>query len=169
MGIRTYGLNAVDWEQRIDHDRLRQQRLARLQEALERSELGALLSFDFHNIRYMTSCWRRASGPGCCARATTGCCRWAPRTPGGAAGPPPAGRTCWRRSRGPASAGTRSSCRRCGRARRFRSTSGTPAPDMPVRWLETQAPCPPMRHSYRFTRDWDYLSAALSSSGGQGG
>ena len=37
MGIRTYGLNAVDWEQRIDHDRLRQQRLARLQEALERS------------------------------------------------------------------------------------------------------------------------------------
>ncbi|MCW8378891.1 cupin domain-containing protein [Streptomyces justiciae] len=27
----------------------------------------------------------------------------------------------------------------------------------PVRWLETQAPQPPSRHSYRFTRDWDYL------------
>jgi quercetin dioxygenase-like cupin family protein len=32
--------------------------------------------------------------------------------------------------------------------------------DMPVRWLETQAPCPPTRHSYRFTRDWEYLAAA---------
>ncbi|MFI9828630.1 cupin domain-containing protein [Streptomyces sp. NPDC051913] len=27
----------------------------------------------------------------------------------------------------------------------------------PVRWLETQAPQPPSRHSYRFTRDWDCL------------
>ena len=35
-----------------------------------------------------------------------------------------------------------------------------PAP-RPVRWLETQAPMPPARHSYRFTRDWDYLAAAL--------
>jgi Xaa-Pro aminopeptidase len=55
MGIRTYGLNAVDWEERIDLDRLRRERLARLKDALDRSELGALLSFDFHNIRYMTS------------------------------------------------------------------------------------------------------------------
>lgn len=29
--------------------------------------------------------------------------------------------------------------------------------DRPVRWLETQAPAPPPRHSYRFTRDWNYL------------
>jgi len=55
MGIRTYGPNAVDWEERVDVDRLRTQRLGRLKEALDRSELGALLSFDFHNIRYMTS------------------------------------------------------------------------------------------------------------------
>ena len=55
MGIRTYGPNAVDWEERVDFDRLRTERLARLKEALDRSELGALLSFDFHNIRYMTS------------------------------------------------------------------------------------------------------------------
>jgi Xaa-Pro aminopeptidase len=55
MGIRTYGPNAVDWEARVDLDRLRTQRLARLREALERSDLGALLTFDFHNIRYMTS------------------------------------------------------------------------------------------------------------------
>ncbi|MEV1085496.1 cupin domain-containing protein [Streptomyces sp. NPDC050211] len=33
----------------------------------------------------------------------------------------------------------------------------------PVRWLETQAPQPPVRHSYRFTRDWDYLREVLGS------
>ena len=55
MGIRTYGPNAVDWEQRIDVDRLRRERLARLKQTLQGSELGALLTFDFHNMRYMTS------------------------------------------------------------------------------------------------------------------
>jgi quercetin dioxygenase-like cupin family protein len=37
-----------------------------------------------------------------------------------------------------------------------------PGPE-PVRWLETQAPQPPSRHSYRFVRDWDYLRARLGS------
>jgi Xaa-Pro aminopeptidase len=55
MGIRTYGPNAVDWEQRIDLDRLRRDRLARLKRTLDDSDLGALLTFDFHNMRYMTS------------------------------------------------------------------------------------------------------------------
>lgn len=31
----------------------------------------------------------------------------------------------------------------------------------PVRWLETQAPQPPSRHSYRFRRDWSYLESVL--------
>ena len=31
----------------------------------------------------------------------------------------------------------------------------------PLRWLETQAPQPPARHSYRFGRDWAYLTQAL--------
>jgi quercetin dioxygenase-like cupin family protein len=30
-----------------------------------------------------------------------------------------------------------------------------------VRWLETQSPQPPSRHSYRFNRDWDYLGKKL--------
>jgi mannose-6-phosphate isomerase-like protein (cupin superfamily) len=34
-----------------------------------------------------------------------------------------------------------------------------------VRWLETQSPQPPIRHSYRFSRDWDYLSAKLAKDG----
>jgi mannose-6-phosphate isomerase-like protein (cupin superfamily) len=33
-----------------------------------------------------------------------------------------------------------------------------------VRWLETQAPQPPSRHSYRFRRDWAYLTEALAAS-----
>jgi quercetin dioxygenase-like cupin family protein len=32
----------------------------------------------------------------------------------------------------------------------------------PVRWLETQSPQPPARHSYRFNREWDYLAEKLS-------
>ena len=55
MAIHTYGLNAVDWEQRVDLGRLRAERLARLKVQLEGSSLGALLSFDFGNIRYMTA------------------------------------------------------------------------------------------------------------------
>jgi Xaa-Pro aminopeptidase len=55
MAVRTYGPNAVDWEARVDLTRLRADRLRRLRGALEGSELGALLTFDFSNIRYMTS------------------------------------------------------------------------------------------------------------------
>ena len=38
--------------------------------------------------------------------------------------------------------------------------------DGPVRWLETQAPQPPARHSYRFARDWDYLRQRLDGGDG---
>src|SRR6266478_8669061 len=55
MAIRTFGTMAVDWEQRVDFERLRTQRLAKLKAQLERSDLGALLSFDMSNTRYMTA------------------------------------------------------------------------------------------------------------------
>src|SRR5512132_2506633 len=55
MAIRTFGSNAVDWEQRIDLDRLRRDRLARITAEHERSSLGGLLCFDFSNIRYLTA------------------------------------------------------------------------------------------------------------------
>jgi Xaa-Pro aminopeptidase len=51
----TFGLNAVDWEQRLDTDALRNDRLARAKKLLEESDLGALLLFDMGNIRYVTS------------------------------------------------------------------------------------------------------------------
>ena len=55
MPIATFGTNAVDWEERINFDRLRSDRLASLRRHLEESDLGALLAFDFSNIRYMSA------------------------------------------------------------------------------------------------------------------
>jgi Xaa-Pro dipeptidase len=55
MAVRTFGQAAVDWEERVNLDRLRDERLRRLCDTLEGSELGALLAFDFANIRYMSS------------------------------------------------------------------------------------------------------------------
>ena len=45
----------VDWEQRVDFARLRAERLGKVQRALERSELGALILFDMNNVRYTTA------------------------------------------------------------------------------------------------------------------
>src|SRR5436305_15279893 len=55
MAIRTYGTMGVDWERRIDFDRLRRERLARIKELLAKSELGALVCFDMNNVRYITA------------------------------------------------------------------------------------------------------------------
>ena len=56
MNIASRGATmAVDWEQRIDFPRLRAERLQKAREALEASDLGALLLFDPNNIRYVTS------------------------------------------------------------------------------------------------------------------
>src|SRR5262245_60774481 len=46
---------AVDWENRIDFDRLRRERLARVKDELAKSNLGALLCFDMNNVRYITA------------------------------------------------------------------------------------------------------------------
>ena len=55
MALRTYGTMAVDWEQRVDLERLRTERLARAKRALAESQLGAMLCFDMNNIRYITA------------------------------------------------------------------------------------------------------------------
>ena len=51
------GHMGVDYEHRVDFDRLRRYRLARAKAALEASECGAFLLFDFYNIRYTTQTW----------------------------------------------------------------------------------------------------------------
>ena len=56
MRIASRGATmAVDWEQRVDFDRLRRARLENTKRALAASDLGALLLFDPNNIRYVTS------------------------------------------------------------------------------------------------------------------
>jgi Xaa-Pro dipeptidase len=47
----------VDYEERVDFARLRDYRLDRARAALEASECGAFLLFDFYNIRYTTHTW----------------------------------------------------------------------------------------------------------------
>ena len=51
------GHMGVDYEERVDFARLREYRLGRAKAALERSECGAFLLFDFYNIRYTTQTW----------------------------------------------------------------------------------------------------------------
>jgi Xaa-Pro aminopeptidase len=48
---------SVDYEERVDFGRLRSYRLDRARAALEGSECGAFLLFDFYNIRYTTQTW----------------------------------------------------------------------------------------------------------------
>jgi Xaa-Pro aminopeptidase len=55
MALKTYGTMGVDFEERVDFERLRTQRLARIKRLLKESELGALLCFDMNNIRYITA------------------------------------------------------------------------------------------------------------------
>jgi Xaa-Pro aminopeptidase len=55
--INTPGHMGVDFEARVDFDRLRSYRLARAREALMASDLAAVLLFDFYNIRYVSGTW----------------------------------------------------------------------------------------------------------------
>jgi Xaa-Pro aminopeptidase len=54
-GIAAPGIQQVDWEQRVEMDRLRTYRFERAKAALEASDLGAVLVFETSNVRYLTS------------------------------------------------------------------------------------------------------------------
>ena len=53
--LPAFGTMGVDFEERVDYRRLHNYRLARARQALEKSDLGALLVMDINNIRYLTS------------------------------------------------------------------------------------------------------------------
>jgi branched-chain amino acid transport system substrate-binding protein len=55
MAIKSYGLMTVDWEERVNVERLRTERLTRIKRLLKESEMGALLCFDMVNVRYITA------------------------------------------------------------------------------------------------------------------
>ena len=50
----SWGMMAKDWEQGIDYARLHKARVKRAQEAIRHAGLGAVLAFNFDNIRYIT-------------------------------------------------------------------------------------------------------------------
>ncbi|MGQ0849319.1 MAG: M24 family metallopeptidase [Actinomycetota bacterium] len=52
---RAPGVMGVDWEARVDFERLRQYRLGRVRRMLEAFDLGAVLLFETSNIRYATA------------------------------------------------------------------------------------------------------------------
>jgi len=51
----AFGKYAVDYEARIDYDRLRKERLQRAKDQLNNDGLGAIITWEEANIRYMTS------------------------------------------------------------------------------------------------------------------
>jgi Xaa-Pro aminopeptidase len=55
MSLKSYGLMTVDWEERVNVERLRTERLARIKRVLKESDIGALLCFDMNNVRYITA------------------------------------------------------------------------------------------------------------------
>src|SRR5271165_5438518 len=58
----SWGMMAKDWEKGIDYDRLRNQRLARAQEAIRHAGLGGVIAFNFDNVRYITGTPYRRMG-----------------------------------------------------------------------------------------------------------
>ena len=56
-GRVPFGTQSVDWEERINMDRMRRYRMRRVKQQMERMKLGAILSVNEWNMRYMTSTW----------------------------------------------------------------------------------------------------------------
>src|SRR5437899_4778005 len=53
--MANFGTVGVDWQQRVNWDRLRKYRLERARERMKAHNLGALLLMYDENVRYMTS------------------------------------------------------------------------------------------------------------------
>jgi len=57
-----FGLMGVDWEERINFDRMRRERLQKAKDALENSDLDAMFIFRLEDVRYVTG-FRSHIGP----------------------------------------------------------------------------------------------------------
>jgi hypothetical protein len=55
VALKSFGTTNVAWEERVNFERFRTDRLSRIKGLLKESELGALLTFDMNNIRYQTA------------------------------------------------------------------------------------------------------------------
>jgi Xaa-Pro aminopeptidase len=55
---RLYSQTGADWQYRVDYERMRKDRLARLREQMSKNDLGALVLFAGANIRYATGSYQ---------------------------------------------------------------------------------------------------------------
>src|SRR5579864_6904134 len=55
---RLYSQTGADWQYRVDFDRLRKERLAKLRASMKTNDLGALVLFAGANIRYATASYQ---------------------------------------------------------------------------------------------------------------
>ena len=55
---RLFGMTGVDWESRIDFDRMRKERLARAKEEMAKHDLGAMILYHGANVRYVTAVYQ---------------------------------------------------------------------------------------------------------------
>jgi len=55
---RVYSQTGADWQQRVDFDRLRRERLEKLQAEMMKDDIGALVLFAGANIRYATASYQ---------------------------------------------------------------------------------------------------------------
>ena len=55
---RLYSQTGADWQYRVDFDRLRKERLEKLQAEMAKQDLGALVLFAGANIRYATASYQ---------------------------------------------------------------------------------------------------------------
>ena len=51
----TFGPDVADWQERLNPERMRQQRMARAQTIMKKHGVAALLDANHHNIRYLTA------------------------------------------------------------------------------------------------------------------
>ncbi len=55
---RIYSTTGTDWQERVNFERLRTERLAKLREQMKVHDLGALILFVGENVRYATGVWQ---------------------------------------------------------------------------------------------------------------
>ena len=55
---RLYSQTGADWQYRVDYERMRKERLAKLREQMTKNDLGALVLFAGANIRYATGSYQ---------------------------------------------------------------------------------------------------------------
>src|SRR5690606_19888989 len=60
--MTQFGMMGVDWEERVNFDRLRRDRLRKAQEAMEEADVDVLFVFALEDVRYLTG-FRSHLGP----------------------------------------------------------------------------------------------------------